>query len=181
MYGIIFLSYLGLISGFLFLTVCIACGLYYLSEFIEEYTEFSKKLLRKMIYFVIFLHLVILILDKFPFFLIMFSILSHILYLSNLRSFPCISVYSLQFIIGSVFTVLNHLFWIWHFRLYFSSLLTNSFTYSKKKNYEGFTFNQIASFFAICVWLIPFSLFISLPAGDNVLPISLNGFFHDKA
>lgn len=29
---------------------------------------------------------------------------------------------------------------------------------------------MIASYFGICVWLVPFSLFVSLSAGDNVLP-----------
>jgi len=32
------------------------------------------------------------------------------------------------------------------------------------------SFTQIASFFGICVWLVPFSLFVSLSANDNVLP-----------
>lgn len=32
------------------------------------------------------------------------------------------------------------------------------------------TFTEIASFFGICVWLVPFALFVSLSAGDNVLP-----------
>lgn len=32
------------------------------------------------------------------------------------------------------------------------------------------TFTQIASFFGICVWLVPFALFVSLSAGENVLP-----------
>lgn len=29
---------------------------------------------------------------------------------------------------------------------------------------------MIASYFGICVWLVPFALFVSLSAGDNVLP-----------
>ncbi len=32
------------------------------------------------------------------------------------------------------------------------------------------TFTEIASFFGICVWLVPFALFVSLSAGENVLP-----------
>ncbi|KAG0163578.1 hypothetical protein DFQ29_002946, partial [Apophysomyces sp. BC1021] len=31
---------------------------------------------------------------------------------------------------------------------------------------------DIASFFGICVWLIPFTYFISLSANDNALPLS---------
>ena len=32
------------------------------------------------------------------------------------------------------------------------------------------TFSQIASFFGLCIWLVPFALFISLSASENVLP-----------
>lgn len=34
----------------------------------------------------------------------------------------------------------------------------------------GPSFTEIASYFGICVWMVPFSLFVSLSAGDNVLP-----------
>ncbi|EMR08870.1 hypothetical protein PNEG_02655 [Pneumocystis murina B123] len=176
MYGLIFLSYFGFIAGFIFLTVCIACGLYYLSEFIEEYAEFSKRILKRLIYIVIFLHLILFIVDGFPFFSTLFSILLHIIYFINLRSFPCISVSSYQFITAIIFTVLNNLLWIWHFRSYFGLLLTYSSVYVHKKDTKDYTLGQIASFFAICIWLIPFSLFVSLPAGDNILPISSNDY-----
>lgn len=29
---------------------------------------------------------------------------------------------------------------------------------------------MIASYFGLCVWLVPFALLVSLSAGDNVLP-----------
>lgn len=32
------------------------------------------------------------------------------------------------------------------------------------------SFTMIASYFGLCVWLVPFALFVSLSAGDNVLP-----------
>ena len=32
------------------------------------------------------------------------------------------------------------------------------------------TFAEIASYFGICVWLVPFALFVSLSASENVLP-----------
>lgn len=35
---------------------------------------------------------------------------------------------------------------------------------------EGPTFTMVASYFGLCVWLVPFCLFVSLSAGDNVLP-----------
>jgi len=32
------------------------------------------------------------------------------------------------------------------------------------------SFTEIASYFGICVWLVPFALFVSLSASENVLP-----------
>ncbi len=32
------------------------------------------------------------------------------------------------------------------------------------------SFTEIASYFGLCVWLVPFSLFVSLSASDNILP-----------
>ena len=32
------------------------------------------------------------------------------------------------------------------------------------------SFTEIAAFFGLCVWLVPFALFVSLSASDNVLP-----------
>jgi hypothetical protein len=34
------------------------------------------------------------------------------------------------------------------------------------------TFTEISAFFGICVWMVPFALFVSLSASDNVLPTS---------
>ncbi len=36
--------------------------------------------------------------------------------------------------------------------------------------YQGFTFTEILAYFTICVWLIPFTFFISLSSNDNFLP-----------
>ena len=32
------------------------------------------------------------------------------------------------------------------------------------------SFTDVASYFGLCVWLVPFALFVSLSAGENVLP-----------
>ena len=41
-------------------------------------------------------------------------------------------------------------------------------------NAPGFT--DIATFFGICVWLVPLFLFLSLSANDNALPTSSGTF-----
>lgn len=40
------MSYLGSVLGFCFMTLSLASGLYYLAEFVEEYTALSKKIIR---------------------------------------------------------------------------------------------------------------------------------------
>lgn len=60
----------------------------------------------------------------------------------------------------------NHYFWFSHF----SSL---SLTTMPKSLYDASpipTFIETSSFFGIFVWLVPFALFVSLSASDNVLP-----------
>lgn len=37
------------------------------------------------------------------------------------------------------------------------------------------SFSEISAFFGLCVWLVPFALFVSLSAGENVLPSSVGG------
>ena len=70
---------------------------------------------------------------------------------------------------------MNHFFWFRHFS-------TPPVTHSKT-SYPGYssrplppTFTEIASFFGICVWLVPFALFVSLSAGENVLPTMGNEY-----
>jgi hypothetical protein len=63
------------------------------------------------------------------------------------------------------FVLLNHYVWFSHFSNV--SVPPQQSIYDKP---NVPTFTEIASYFGICVWLVPFSLFVSLSAGDNVLP-----------
>ena len=67
----------------------------------------------------------------------------------------------------TVLVLLDHYAWFRHF----SSSQTRA--YQRSSYYDDVdvpSFTMIASYFGICVWLVPFSLFVSLSAGDNVLP-----------
>ncbi|KAI7892460.1 transmembrane adaptor Erv26-domain-containing protein [Mucor mucedo] len=83
-----------------------------------------------------------------------FSILCHLVYSLNLETFPFISLTSVPFIGSCILVFANHFLW---FR-YFTS------------HYRPFM--DIAAFFGLCVWLVPFAYFISLSANDNALPTS---------
>jgi hypothetical protein len=167
---LLLLSYIGIVSAFVFLIMAIASVLYYLSEQVEEYTVFTKRLLTRTIFAIIFVHVLLLLIDKFPFKLTIFSIAAHVIYLQNLKQFPFISLSSGTFIATCVMVVMNH--WLW-FRHFSNPDLPPAAILIERPGYEGEThppFAQVASFFGLCVWLIPFALFISLSAGDNVLP-----------
>lgn len=174
------LGYLGLLLGFSFLTLSIASGLYYLSELVEEHTVLASKLLRRLIYTIISLQVLLCIVDGFPLFLTVLGVISHGVYLSNLRHFPVVKLSDPLFLGSCVLVVLNHWFWFRHFSApphlrsypYRGDNSGSGWRYDRYSNpyADQPTFTEIASYFGICVWLVPFALFVSLSAGENVLP-----------
>lgn len=175
MYILPLLGYSGLVLGFCFLTLSIASGLYYLSELVEEYSVLSAKVLRRLIYVVIAVQVLLLLVDSFPWHLTLLGIVSHAVYSTNLRHFPIVKLSDPLFILSCVLVLLNH--WLW-FRFFSSPTAFQPNRASDARDryaYSGYNYNQpsfteIASYFGICVWLVPFALFVSLSAGENVLP-----------
>ncbi|KAF8847624.1 DUF396-domain-containing protein [Acephala macrosclerotiorum] len=159
-------GYIGLALGFGFLTLAIASGLYYLSELVEEHTVIAKRLLTRMIYGIIGTQVLLCLVDGFPLKLSLLSIFSHVVYLGNMRKFPVVMLSDPLFIASCVLVLFNHYMWFNHFS--FASLAR-----APTSRYDPTilpTFTEIASYFGLCIWLVPFSLFVSLSASDNVLP-----------
>ncbi|TKA26289.1 hypothetical protein B0A50_05068 [Salinomyces thailandicus] len=162
------LGYLGLALGFLFLTLAIASGLYYLSELVEEHTVLAKRILTHLIHTIIVLQILLALLDHFPWRLTALSIVSHLIYAQNLRRFPIVKLSDPVFIASCALVLLNH--WLW-FRHFSAAPATPQDRYAGFYNRDELpTFTEIASFFGIAVWLVPFALFVSLSAGEYVLP-----------
>lgn len=68
-----------------------------------------------------------------------------------------------------VLVLVNHYLWFKHFSgAQKRAFMNMSSYYDKPDNIP--TFTEIASYFGLCVWLVPFALFVSLSASDNVLP-----------
>ncbi|KAI9893571.1 MAG: erv26 super protein [Vezdaea aestivalis] len=169
------IGYLGLLLGFIFLTLAIASGLYYLSELVEEHTVPAKRLLGQLIYLIIALHALLYLLDSFPLPLTTLSIASHLIYNLNLRTFPTVRLRSPAFLASCGLVLVNHYLWFSHF----SPSASKGNEYSRTRNTpfgslphgeERMEFREISAFFGLCVWLVPFALFVSLSAADNVLP-----------
>ena len=164
------LGYLGLALGFLFLTLAIASGLYYLSEIVEEHTVIAKKIVTRMIYAVIASQVLLTLVDKFPWTLSALSIGSHVVYMQNLRRFPIVKLTDPVFLVSCALVLLNHWLWFRHFSAPPQSSSSRSGRYNYYEQAQMPTFTEVASFFGLNVWLVPFALFVSLSAGENVLP-----------
>ncbi|KAF1929507.1 DUF396-domain-containing protein [Didymella exigua CBS 183.55] len=162
------LGYIGVILGFGFLTLAIASGLYYLSELVEEHTVFAKKLLNRLIYGVIAIQTLLLLVDGFPVSLSALSIVSHVVYAQNLRRFPIVKLTDPLFLLSCCLVIANHYLWFRHFSA--PSPSANNYSNYPYDRPDVPTFTEIASYFGLCVWLVPFALFVSLSAGENVLP-----------
>lgn len=150
------LSFIGGVLAFVLITLSIASGLYYVSEFVEEHASFSKRCIRQAV-FVVCGILVLSLFDGLPWYLVLLSLGSHAVYFKNLDTFPVIELTSGRFISACVLVFVNHFCWFRAFG-------------QMQQDRKQVSFGQVASFFGICVWLVPFALFVSLSAGDNMLP-----------
>lgn len=78
-----------------------------------------------------------------------------------------LSAGSIELTLPQVLVLLDHYVWFRHF----SHGQTRAFQRSSYLDrVDAPSFTMIASYFGLCVWLVPFALFVSLSAGDNVLP-----------
>ncbi|KAJ5172285.1 hypothetical protein N7492_004878 [Penicillium capsulatum] len=167
------LGYVGVVVGFSFLTLAIASGLYYLSELVEEHTVLARRLLGRLIYTIIAIQVLLVVVDRFPIWLSLLSIVSHLVYASNLRRFPIVKLSDPLFVLSCILVLLNHWVWFRHFSKppAPAQRSENNWRQPYQVNYDEMpSFSEVASYFGLCVWLVPFALFVSLSAGENILP-----------
>lgn len=85
-----------------------ASGLYYLSELVEEHTVVSKRLLTQLIYIIVGIQVLLCFVDRFPFWLTILGIASHVVYLGNMRRFPFVTLTDPLFVTScSKFSLVN--------------------------------------------------------------------------
>uniref|UniRef100_U5EY91 Protein TEX261 n=1 Tax=Corethrella appendiculata TaxID=1370023 RepID=U5EY91_9DIPT len=148
------LSYLSFLIQICFFTVSIAAGLYYLAELVEEFTVTAKKIISWIVILTTFIYLTFIFTENFSWLMIGCGIFAQGVHGLILKNFPYIKFLSIQFLSGVILLLVNHYF---------------AFVYFQQ-NYH--TFSEVMAYFTLCLWLVPFALFISLSANDNVLPTS---------
>jgi len=152
-------------------TLSLASGLLYISELIEEHSRPAKLFGQRAIYTIIALHVLLYVTDSLPILQTIFSIVCHAVYLQNFSShWPLISLSSASFIASCALAITNHFLWFMHFSHLAHDARQSYRHRGPVSNAPGFT--EIATFFGICVWLVPLFLFLSLSANDNALPTS---------
>jgi hypothetical protein len=63
-----------------------------MSELVEEHTVIAKRLLTRLIYFVIVVQILLVVFDKFPLLPSVVGVASHVVYLGNMRRFPIVKL-----------------------------------------------------------------------------------------
>ncbi|EEP82963.1 conserved hypothetical protein [Uncinocarpus reesii 1704] len=160
------IGYLGVIVGFCFLTLAIASGLYYLSELVEEHTVLASRVLSRLIQAIILLHILLWLIDGLPFSLTLLSIVSHLVYASNLRRFPIVKLSDPLFILSCLLVGLNHWLWFRHFsdpttsQTNYNRTSSSSMPFSSHGQYYGASvdlpsFTEVASYFGLCSGYTP--------------------------
>ncbi|TNN15625.1 hypothetical protein EWB00_001154 [Schistosoma japonicum] len=145
-------SYVALLFYIAVVLFCVAVGLFYITELVEEYIVTTGKIIRYTIYVEIILHLILLITDDVSIMLTLVGLICHCFYGSMLKTFPAFYYQSFSFL-GSVFMLIIH--HLVAFRVF--SINQSPFSY-------------LVAYFTFFLWAVPFLFIISLSANDFVLP-----------
>ena len=160
---------IGLILGFVFLVLSVASGLYYVSELVEEHSEPTRRFLTRFIYAIIVVLLLLCIFDGFLWKLTAVLILLHWVYLQNLAKFPYVLFTLPVFLALCALVFVNHFLWFNHFHHPYIPPIEVRLRHDYEPPYIPL-FVEICLFFGLCIWFVPFALFVSLSAHDNLLP-----------
>lgn len=117
-----------------------------------------------------FIYVLFIFFDRLPWSMVMCGLLSQLCHGLIMNSFPFVQFTSIPFIGSCIMLVVNH--WL-AFSYFSNNWYQFSEVISNKKSRFYFTNSsnsQILAYFTLCLWIVPFALFVSLSANDNVLP-----------
>uniref|UniRef100_A0A8C6DFL0 Protein TEX261 n=1 Tax=Moschus moschiferus TaxID=68415 RepID=A0A8C6DFL0_MOSMO len=154
------LSWLSLFIQVAFITLAVAAGLYYLAELIEEYTVATSRIIKYMIWFSTAVLIGLYVFERFPTYMIGVGLFTNLVYFGLLQTFPFIMLTSPNFILSCGLVVVNH-------------YLAFQFFAEEYYPFSECLCCQVLAYFTFCLWIIPFAFFVSLSAGENVLPSTM--------
>lgn len=146
------------VAGYIFLlfvAVCLASGLYYLCEVVEEHTVLTRRILTASTMLVLVVHVLFACFESLPLTALGVGLAAHGCYFWLLQSFPFVKLLSPACLASALMLVASHVVWIQHFLSHFHQT------------------THVLCFFVLNVWLVPFGFFLSLSANENALPEGL--------
>ncbi|XP_041988832.1 protein TEX261 [Aricia agestis] len=146
------MSIASLVIQAVFLTLAIAAGLYYLAELVEEYTVMAKSVITWAVIATALVHVGLIVFEDIPISLNILGLVQQVLHGTLMKDFPVVRVQSIPFIVAVITLILHHYMAL----NYFGTVL--------------YSFSEVLAYFTICLWIVPFALFVSLSANDYVLP-----------
>lgn len=146
------LSWLATAVQVCLITLALAAGLYYLAELVEEYTVLASRCIKWLHIGTAAIYIGLLLFEDLPYKLTLVGLFSVFVYSLMLKNFPFIELSSPIFIASCVLIVANHYL---------------AFSYFAEVWHP---FSEVLAYFTLCLWLVPFAFFVSLSAGENILP-----------
>lgn len=109
--------------------------------------------------------------ESFPLTMILCGVLGQLCHFVILSNFPFVAFSSIQFIFGVILVIVNHYLAFSYFSSTYHPFSEVHYT-SEAQGIKTLIIKmfQVISYFTLYLWLVPFSLFVSLSANDNVLP-----------
>ncbi|CAH8848412.1 unnamed protein product [Trichobilharzia szidati] len=145
-------SYAALLFYLFVVLFCIAVGLFYVTELVEEYIVTTGKIIRYTIYAEFILHFILFFTDDVSVLLTLTGLTCHCFYISMLKTFPAFHYQSFSFLGSTCMLIIHHF-------VAFHVFLGNQIPFS-----------YLIAYFTFFLWAVPFLFLISLSANDFVLP-----------
>lgn len=147
------IAYVGGYLLLVFLAICVATGLQYIAELMEEYTVASKKVLWYLTRIIGGLHVLAYFLESdVELFTAVAGAVAHVMYDRLLRRFPYCSLLSVDFALAALAFLASNSLWMMHWM------------------FSDETGLFIACYCLVMALLVPFGFFISLSVNENLLP-----------
>lgn len=146
------LVYAGGYLSVVFLSICLAAGLYYIAELIEEQTQLAKQIITWISEGTLLVHALLLFWDRLPALPVCTSAAAHIAYLQLLKSFPFFRLLSPEGLASMALLIAANVAWgryFWH---------------------TWHSLEYIFGFLLMTTWVNPVLLILSLAANEQTLP-----------
>lgn len=116
----------------------------------------AKKIILLLILATVTIYVGLMFFERLSWSLILVGFAAQGVHAFIMKSFPFVRISSPEFILAVILVIVNHFL---AFRFF-------------SNNYYPLT--EVLAFFTLCLWIVPFALFVSLSANDQVLPTTIN-------